>query len=111
MLNYKKIPYRTVWIDYADIQDGLKELGAPPTGTKPDGCTPWYSLPTIYDPNTSKFVADSIEIAKYLESQYPTPGRQVIPSDTEQEQLQFVQTVGQYLGVCACWHLSCITYL
>jgi glutathione S-transferase len=100
MLNYKQIPYKTVWIDYADIQDGLKELGAPSTGTKPDGSTPWYSLPTIYDPKTSSFTADSVEIAKYLESEYPTPGRQVIPPGAEQEQIQFVQTVGQYLGVC-----------
>lgn len=97
-MNYKGIPYKTVWIDYVDVQKALKELGAPPTGIQADGTTPRYSLPTIYDPNTSKFVADSIEIAKYLDSQYPSD-HLLIPSGTEEFQTKFAQTAMQHFIV------------
>lgn len=53
-------------------------------GAKPDTMAgkPWYTLPIIYDPSTDRVVADSLEIAKYLDEQYPeTPN--VIPPGTD----------------------------
>lgn len=41
-----------------------------------------YTLPAIYDPSTGTGVADSFEIARYLDKQYPTTPT-VIPAGTE----------------------------
>ena len=79
-LNYKKLPYRTVRIEYPEIEGVSKEQGAPPSSTWPDG-RPKYTLPMIYDPNTRVAVSDSAEIAKYLDKTYPdTP--QLFPTGT-----------------------------
>jgi glutathione S-transferase len=99
MLNYKQIPYKTVWIEFADVQSRLKELGAPSTATAADGITPFYSLPTIYDPNTEKFVSDSIEITKYLDATYPGTTPLFIPPAIEQQLLQWVSSSPMYFGV------------
>ncbi|KAK7054416.1 hypothetical protein VNI00_003614 [Paramarasmius palmivorus] len=68
--NYKKIPYKTIWVEYPDIQSTCKRLGAEPTSTNSDG-TPLYTLPIIRDPNTGAVISDSPRIAEYLEANYP----------------------------------------
>ncbi|KAF8996506.1 hypothetical protein BDQ17DRAFT_1284458 [Cyathus striatus] len=81
VLNYKKLPYKTEWIEYPDIEPFCKKQGIQPTETRPDG-TPYYTLPAIYDSTTGIYVADSVPIVQYLDKTYPdTP--QVIPSGTE----------------------------
>jgi hypothetical protein len=37
MLNYKKLPYKTVWIEYHEIEPVAKKLGAKGTRFKPNG--------------------------------------------------------------------------
>lgn len=55
---------------------------------KADG-SPLYTLPVIYDPNTSTAVADSILIAEYLDATYPgTP--LLIPAGTHALQHAFI---------------------
>lgn len=98
MLNYKQIPYKTVWIEFADVQTRIKELGAPPTATAADG-TSFYSLPTIFDPNTKRYVSDSVEITKYLDSTYPGTKPLFIPPAIEQELIQWTSSVPMYFGV------------
>jgi glutathione S-transferase len=66
----KGIPYRTEWVEYPDIADTLKKLGAEPSSMV-NGDTPVYTVPTIYDPNTHRVVTDSTAIAYYLDEQYP----------------------------------------
>ena len=70
VLNYKKLPYRTEWIEYPDIEAFCQSNGIPPTGTRADG-TGYYSLPAIHDPKTGIYLAESIEIAEYLDRTYP----------------------------------------
>ncbi|TFK52681.1 hypothetical protein OE88DRAFT_1627746 [Heliocybe sulcata] len=70
-LNFKGVPYKTVWVEYPDIEALSKEIGAAPTGVKGDG-SPSYTLPTIYDPKTKKAISDSQEIAEYLDATYPS---------------------------------------
>ncbi|KAG5642388.1 hypothetical protein DXG03_002846 [Asterophora parasitica] len=79
-LNFKGIPYKTVWVEYPDIEKVSKKIGAPPTNEKPDGA-PFYTLPAIYDPSTNTAVSESILIAEYLDKTYPdTP--KLLPGDT-----------------------------
>ena len=36
-LNYKSLPYKTVWIEYHEIEPVAKKLGAKPTKRKANG--------------------------------------------------------------------------
>lgn len=69
-LNIKGIPYKTVWVEYPDIEALCKKIGATAVEKKPDG-SPLYTLPVIYDPNTTSVVVDSTAIARYLDKTYP----------------------------------------
>jgi len=80
-LNIKGIPYKTEWVEYPDIEDLAKKIGAPPTRTKDDG-TPGYTLPIINDPNTGKVISDSFLIAEYLDTTYPN-GNTLFPPGTK----------------------------
>ncbi|EED86073.1 predicted protein [Postia placenta Mad-698-R] len=80
-LNYKGLPHKTIWVEYPDIGKVCKEIGAEPTATCPDG-SPFYSVPTIYDPSTKSVVSESARIARYLDKTYPdTPV--LIPPETD----------------------------
>ncbi|KAL0961166.1 hypothetical protein HGRIS_006138 [Hohenbuehelia grisea] len=86
-LNYKGLPYKTVWVEYPDIGKVSKEIGAAPTSTKADG-RPHYTLPAIHDPSTGTSLSDGLAIAEYLDSQYPdTP--KLIPDGTAALQAAF----------------------
>jgi glutathione S-transferase len=102
VLNYKKLPYRTVWVEYPDIKPLSLEIGASPTSYDPDG-TPFYTLPAIHDPNTGKSISDSFDIAQYLDATYPE--RPVLPSGTEGLQNAFVYAIEPVYKVC--WHDRC----
>ncbi|KAJ6506740.1 hypothetical protein C8R45DRAFT_970390 [Mycena sanguinolenta] len=69
-LNFKGIPYKTVWVEYPDIEARCKEIGAAPTRNKVDG-RPHYTLPVIHDLSTGAVISDSSKIAAYLDATYP----------------------------------------
>ncbi|KAJ6530958.1 hypothetical protein DFH09DRAFT_1183768 [Mycena vulgaris] len=73
-LNYKGIAYKTVWLEYPEIEPLSKEIGAAPTSNKRDG-RPHYTLPMIHDPSTGTVVSDSTKIALYLDATYPDTPR------------------------------------
>ncbi|KAF7346123.1 GST N-terminal domain-containing protein [Mycena sanguinolenta] len=86
-LNYKALAYKTEWIEYPDIADFCKKIGAEPSMTRRDG-SPYYSLPVIQDPKTGAIISDSTRIAEYLDSTYPdTP--KLIPAGTHVLQKTF----------------------
>jgi len=68
-LNYKNIPFKTEWIEFPEIADVCKRIGAPPTGQR--NGSPVYTVPFIFDPNTNRAISDSLKIARYLDEQYP----------------------------------------
>jgi glutathione S-transferase len=103
-LNYKRIPYKTVWIHYADVQSAMKAIGAEPNVAKVVNGTPRYTLPTIFDPNTSNFITESFEIAKYLDQQYPE--RPVVPYGSEQELSTFAETFLPNYGMASVPYLG-----
>ena len=48
-LNYKKLSYKTVWIEYHQIEPVAKKLGAKATKTKPNGYDYFNELSTRPD--------------------------------------------------------------
>lgn len=91
-LNYKGVPYKTVWLDYLEIEPLCKKIGAKPTETKADGVTPFYTLPVIHDQSTGAVVSDSFAIAAYLDATYPDAPT-LIPAGTLALQSAFCHTV------------------
>ncbi|KAH8831705.1 hypothetical protein DL96DRAFT_1588729 [Flagelloscypha sp. PMI_526] len=73
-LEVKGLPFTTEWIEYPDIEATCKKVGAQPTRNREDG-SPYYSCPFIIDSTTGKVVADSWEIALYLDETYPDAPR------------------------------------
>ncbi|GJJ15329.1 hypothetical protein Clacol_009605 [Clathrus columnatus] len=75
-LEYKQIPYRTVWLEYPEIEPTMLSIGAKPSGVKPDG-EPWYTIPVIVDeinpgPDGKPVpITDSWVIAEYLDDKFP----------------------------------------
>ncbi|RAL65694.1 hypothetical protein DID88_005362 [Monilinia fructigena] len=71
LLNYKEIPYKTIWIEYPDITPTFKSLGITPN---PTGIP--YTIPTIRLPD-STYHQDSYSIASTLDASYPDPSLKI----------------------------------
>ncbi|KAL0572296.1 hypothetical protein V5O48_009662 [Marasmius crinis-equi] len=69
VLNYKKIPYETKWIEYPEIGPTFKALGIPPNS--PPKWSDW-SVPTVQMLDGS-YIMGSAAIAQKLEELYPEP--------------------------------------
>ena len=92
-MNYKRIPFETVWVHFPDIDQTAKALNAPHTRILPDG-TKEYTVPiiTFERPNEKTVVlADSETIARYLDSAFPDPERMLFPKETLIFQHAFLQ--------------------
>jgi len=70
VLNYKRLRYRTEWVNMEDVEKTLRSIGCPPRSV----------LPVIIDPSSSSAVTprvvmntptDSMAIVDYLEKTYP----------------------------------------
>ncbi|KAJ3570062.1 hypothetical protein NP233_g4655 [Leucocoprinus birnbaumii] len=89
VLNYKKLPYQSVQLDYETVDSTIREAGFPPSRHNPDG-TPKHTVPSIFDDSTGERITDSYLIAEYLDKQYPdTP--KAFPPGTEALQAAFYQ--------------------
>ncbi|EJF63718.1 hypothetical protein BD309DRAFT_184004 [Dichomitus squalens] len=94
ILNYKRLPYRTVWIELSEIEATLRMIGAQPTSYRSDG-RPVYTLPVIIDPLRSMsapvVLSNPNTIADYLETAYPA--RPVFPEGSRALQALFVHYI------------------
>ncbi|KAL2670368.1 hypothetical protein Neosp_014835 [[Neocosmospora] mangrovei] len=72
MLNYKRIPYRTIFLEFPDIEPTLKGLGLAPHDSG-SGSKHKYTVPAIQHVSTNTYIMDSPDIAAFLESTYPDP--------------------------------------
>ncbi|KFY11001.1 hypothetical protein V492_04738 [Pseudogymnoascus sp. VKM F-4246] len=70
ILNYKQIPYRTVFLEFPDIEPTLKGLGIVP-GESPTGEKQKYTVPAIHHVPTNTHIMDSTPIAKFLVTTSP----------------------------------------
>ncbi|KAH7066800.1 hypothetical protein BKA63DRAFT_571202 [Paraphoma chrysanthemicola] len=68
MLNYKGVPYRTVFLEFPDIEPTLKKLGLAPAASGPH-----YTVPSIHHLSSNTYLMGSEPIADFLESTYPDP--------------------------------------
>ncbi|KAH6888828.1 hypothetical protein BKA70DRAFT_1330724 [Coprinopsis sp. MPI-PUGE-AT-0042] len=99
-LNYKNLPYKTEWVEYPDIASIYLKHNTPAPTTLHG--RPYYSVPAILDDSSGKVVmiADSIEIAKYLDATYPdTP--KIFPEEGEEafeKQTAFLNDFGPGLA-------------
>ncbi|KIM81117.1 hypothetical protein PILCRDRAFT_97761 [Piloderma croceum F 1598] len=66
-LNLKGLKYKTVWVEFPDIEALYKQLSLEPTEPR----VPKYTLPVIHDPSTNRAISNSVEIARYLDATYP----------------------------------------
>ncbi|KAH9849323.1 hypothetical protein C2E23DRAFT_386643 [Lenzites betulinus] len=93
ILNFKKLPHRTIWIELPDVEDVLHALGAPPT-KQSDGRAV-YTLPVIVDTfaseSTPVVLSNADIIADYLEATYPT--RPIFPEGSHAMQALFAHYV------------------
>ncbi|KAK0237554.1 hypothetical protein EDD85DRAFT_789711 [Armillaria nabsnona] len=85
--------YQTVYVELPDIEALAKKTGASPTSTKPDGVSPFYTIPIIQDGSTGAVVSDSAAIAAYLDKTYPSSEPMLILTGTITLQLAFADAV------------------
>ncbi|KAL2854311.1 hypothetical protein BJY01DRAFT_205904 [Aspergillus pseudoustus] len=69
ILNFKHIPYSTIFLEFPDIESTLKPLVPPPVS---EGKVK-YTVPAIHHIPSNSYVMDSAQIALFLESTYPDP--------------------------------------
>ena len=85
LLNYLEVPYKTTWLSYPDIEPTFKELGIPPSTIRADG-SGYYTCPTIaeHTPSGPTYITDSVIIADYLATTYPSPNKPpIFPKGTK----------------------------
>ena len=76
ILNYKRIPYTTEWVEYPDLAPKFRTLNIPPNPKDAPGYFADYSSPCLqYSDGT--YQMDSWPIAHELEKRYPEPSLQV----------------------------------
>lgn len=88
-LNYKRLAFKTEWVEYPDIEALYHKLGFEATEKKPDG-SPYYCLPVIHDPSTNTTLSDSLTIARYLDKTYPSTPI-LFPTSTTALQAGFIK--------------------
>ncbi|KAH8107297.1 hypothetical protein DFH11DRAFT_933583 [Phellopilus nigrolimitatus] len=91
ILNYKRLPYRTLWVEFPDLDRTMRSIGAPATSKRSDG-RPVYTLPVIVDPIRSPrhpvVLSNPSVISEYLEINYPA--RPLFPEGSKALQTLFV---------------------
>ncbi|KAF8638631.1 hypothetical protein AX17_002056 [Amanita inopinata Kibby_2008] len=94
ILNYKRLPYQTVWVEFHEVETQLRAMGAPPSAFRGDR-RPVYSLPVLVDParnpRSPEIISNPNSIAEYLETAYPA--RPVYPEGSRAVQTLFVHYI------------------
>jgi len=90
-LAIKGLPFKTEWLQWLEIEPKSEGYNLP---AKVTGIP--YILPVIVDNKTGRVVRESLEIAKYLDEQYPDTPR-LIPEHSAALQAVFVDQVAQPL--------------
>ncbi|CEJ54180.1 hypothetical protein PMG11_00501 [Penicillium brasilianum] len=70
LLNYKQIPYKTIFLEFPDIEPTLKALGIESQST--------YTVPAIHHVPSNTYMVDSTPIAHFIEATYPEPPVQLM---------------------------------
>ncbi|PQE33487.1 glutathione s-transferase protein [Rutstroemia sp. NJR-2017a WRK4] len=87
-LSFKRVPFKTTWVDIPDIANVRKSLNCPATRKFDDG-SDFYTLPMLQDPASGRVVGDSFDIANYLEDTFPDSGGCLFPPDSTRTGLDY----------------------
>lgn len=87
-LSFKRVPFKTTWVDILDIPDVREGLSCAATRKLDDG-SDFYTLPMLRDPASGRVVGDSFDIANYLEDTFPDSGGCLFPSDSTRTGLDY----------------------
>ncbi|KAF9013577.1 hypothetical protein BDZ89DRAFT_963198 [Hymenopellis radicata] len=94
ILNYKRLRYRTVWVEFPDVEATIRSIGAPHSSTRSDGRR-IYTLPVIVDPTRNpaapEMISNTNTIAEFLEYSYPA--RPVFPPGSRALQTLYVHYI------------------
>ena len=80
-LSFKRVLFKTTWVDLLDIGDTRKRLSCPATRKLDDG-SDFFTLPMLQDPASEQVIGDSFDIANYLEHTFPNSGGRLFPLET-----------------------------
>ncbi|PVH77492.1 hypothetical protein DL98DRAFT_463673 [Cadophora sp. DSE1049] len=72
ILNYKQIPYKTIFLEFPDIEPTFKGLGIVPSESASAGPIK-YTVPAIHHIPTNTHIMESLPIAQFLTTTYPSP--------------------------------------
>lgn len=95
-MNFKGLPYKSIYFEYPDLEPASKKAGIPNNGYKADG-RPHYTSPAIVDDSTGSAITDSYKIAEYLDKTYPTTPK-AFPPGSEALQAAFYTQFNQLAG-------------
>jgi glutathione S-transferase len=87
-LGFKRVPFKTTWVDIIDISEVRKGLNCPATRKLDDG-SDFYTLPMLQDPILGKVLGDTFDIANYLEDTFPDSGSCLFPSNSTRTGLDY----------------------
>jgi glutathione S-transferase len=87
-LSFKRVTFKTTWVDIVDINDVRKGLNCPATRKLDDG-SDFYTLPILQDPNSNRVIGDSFDIANYLEETFPNPNHSLFPANSTRTGLDY----------------------
>lgn len=87
-LGFKRVPFKTTFVDILDIADVRKSLNCAATRKLDDG-SDFFTLPMLKDPSTGRVLGDTFDIANYLDETYPDSGGKLFPSDSSKTGLDY----------------------
>ncbi|PSN67240.1 hypothetical protein BS50DRAFT_493344 [Corynespora cassiicola Philippines] len=87
-LGFKRLPFKTEWVDILDIPEVRKSLDCPATRKLDDG-SDFYTLPMVRDPTTGRVLGDTFDIANYLDETYPNQGGCLFPENSTRTGLDY----------------------
>jgi glutathione S-transferase len=87
-LSFKRVPFKTTWVDIVDISDVRKSLNCP-AGRKFDDGSDFYTLPMLRVPGSGRVIGDSFDIANYLEDMFPDLGGCLFPPNSTRTGLDY----------------------
>lgn len=87
-LGFKRVFFKTIWVDILNITDIRKGLGCQATRKFDDG-SDFYTLPMLQNLASGRVIGDSFDIANYLEETFPSSGGCLFPRNSTRTGLDY----------------------
>lgn len=90
LLNFKGLPYQTIFVPFQDIESTARSLGASPTNTR----SPQYTVPILVDESPQgerTVVSGTDQIRDYIDAKVPSPAFAYTAKGEEERWIQLVE--------------------